>query len=202
MTHQIGSTGSAGYTYTPRAFSSLNGTSQRTAFSDTASTASSSTSSNGQAVSQSDLATAFQQFAAQLQAALLQIQGGNSATGQSSAAGNSPPDAEERFADLDTDGNGTVSRDEFVAGRPDDVGEDQAGALFDRIAAENDNATELSAEQLRPKGPPPGQNAQSTASSSESATAGELLDQLLAAIGAYRNTAFNATAASRSSVSA
>ncbi|MBI5163596.1 MAG: EF-hand domain-containing protein [Magnetospirillum sp.] len=201
MTHQIGSTGSAGYTYTPRAFSSVNGASQRSPLSDTAASATggSKTSSASQSLSQSDLATAFQQFAAQLQAALLQVQGGLSATGPSSGSGDPPPDATERFAELDTDGSGAVSRDEFVAGRPDDVSEDQAESLFDRIAAENDNATELTAEQLRPQGPPPGQTA---ASSTASATAGELLDQLLAAIGAYRNTAFNATAASRSSVSA
>ncbi|MGO7159467.1 EF-hand domain-containing protein [Rhizobium johnstonii] len=67
------------------------------------------------------------------------------------------------LSDLDTDGDGSISKDEFVAGRPFDVTEDQAGTLFDSFDSEGlgslsvDALTEaMSAEQSqRSEGPPP-----------------------------------------------
>ncbi|MBY5322850.1 EF-hand domain-containing protein [Rhizobium leguminosarum] len=67
------------------------------------------------------------------------------------------------LSDLDTDGDGSISKDEFVAGRPFDVTEDQAGTLFDSFDSEGagslsvDELTEaMSAEQSqRSEGPPP-----------------------------------------------
>lgn len=67
------------------------------------------------------------------------------------------------LSDLDTDGDGSISKDEFVAGRPSDVTEDQAGTLFDSFDSEGagslsvDELTEaMSAEQSqRSEGPPP-----------------------------------------------
>ncbi|MBB4506917.1 EF-hand domain-containing protein [Rhizobium leguminosarum] len=67
------------------------------------------------------------------------------------------------LSDLDTDGDGSISKDEFVAGRPSDVTEDQAGTLFDSFDSEGagslsvDALTEaISAEQSqRSEGPPP-----------------------------------------------
>ncbi|MGO8245410.1 EF-hand domain-containing protein [Rhizobium leguminosarum] len=67
------------------------------------------------------------------------------------------------LSDLDTDGDGSISKDEFVAGRPSDVTEDQAGTLFDSFDSEGagslsvDALTEaMSAEQSqRSEGPPP-----------------------------------------------
>ncbi|MGO7718725.1 EF-hand domain-containing protein, partial [Rhizobium johnstonii] len=66
------------------------------------------------------------------------------------------------LSDLDTDGDGSISKDEFVAGRPSDVTEDQAGTLFDSFDREGvgslsvDALTEaMSAEQSqRSEGPP------------------------------------------------
>lgn len=103
------------------------------------------------ALSQSDLATAFQQMAASMQAGMIQAQAGNMGGGER-------PDASELFAKLDSDGDGSVSREEFVAGRPDEVSEEQASAFFDKIAGENtdsiDQQSFVAAMQKPP--PPPG----------------------------------------------
>lgn len=104
------------------------------------------------ALSQSDLATAFQQMAASMQAGMIQAQAGNM------GGGGDRPDASELFAKLDTDGDGSVSREEFVSGRPDEVSEEQASAFFDKIAGENtdsiDQQSFVAAMQKPP--PPPG----------------------------------------------
>ena len=83
------------------------------------------------ALSQSDLATAFQQMAASMQAGMIQAQAG------AMGGGGERADASELFAKLDSDGDGSVSREEFVAGRPDEVSEEQASAFFDKIASKN-----------------------------------------------------------------
>ncbi|WP_334545716.1 EF-hand domain-containing protein [Rhizobium leguminosarum] len=78
-----------------------------------------------------------------------------------------PPSDDDDLAsllsDLDTDGDGLVSKAEFVASRPSDVSEEQAGTLFDSFDSEGsgslsvDTLTEaMSAQQSeRPEGPPP-----------------------------------------------
>ncbi|MGR9138644.1 EF-hand domain-containing protein (plasmid) [Rhizobium leguminosarum] len=78
-----------------------------------------------------------------------------------------PPSDDDDLAsllsDLDTDGDGLVSKAEFVASRPSDVSEEQAGTLFDSFDSEGsgslsvDALTEaMSAQQSeRPEGPPP-----------------------------------------------
>ncbi|EME68587.1 suppressor protein SRP40 [Paramagnetospirillum caucaseum] len=79
-----------------------------------------------------------------------------------SGAGQKGPDAAELFAKLDGDGDGTVTRDEFVAGRPDDVSEEQATAFYDKIAEDSggDADVGLTQEQfatgLQNAGPPAG----------------------------------------------
>ncbi|WP_434713954.1 EF-hand domain-containing protein (plasmid) [Rhizobium sp. YTUHZ045] len=81
-----------------------------------------------------------------------------------------PPGDDDQLAsmlsDLDTDGDGLVSKAEFVAGRPSDVSEDQAGTLFDSFDSEGagslsvDALTEaMSAQQPgHPQGPPPSED--------------------------------------------
>ena len=91
------------------------------------------------ALSESDLASAFQQLSSVAQSLLIQLQGGP----QGPSSGGFGADL---LAKLDTDGDGKVSRDEFVAGRPDGASEDQAGALFDQIAGNNTGA--LTQQQL------------------------------------------------------
>ncbi|KAF0223265.1 MAG: hypothetical protein FD176_2084 [Rhodospirillaceae bacterium] len=104
------------------------------------------------ALSQSDLATAFQQMATSMQAGMIQAQ----AQAGSMGGGGERPDASELFAKLDTDGDGSVSREEFVSGRPDDVSEEQASAFFDKIAGEDtDSIDQQSFVAAMQKPPPP-----------------------------------------------
>jgi hypothetical protein len=60
------------------------------------------------------------------------------------------PDPSELFGKLDSDGDGKVTRDEFVASRPDDVSEEDAGKFYDKIAENSggDGAKGLSQEQF------------------------------------------------------
>ena len=107
------------------------------------------------ALSQTDLATAFQQMAASMQAGMIQAQ---AASMGGDMDGGEPPDAADLFEKLDTDGDGAVSREEFVAGRPDDVSEEQASGLFDKLFGEDagsvDSETFVAGMQQPP--PPPG----------------------------------------------
>lgn len=66
----------------------------------------------------------------------------------------------ELFQKLDTNSDGSVTKDEFVAGRPDDVSESDASALFDKLDTEQTGALdEQSFKEAMlangPKGPPP-----------------------------------------------
>lgn len=73
------------------------------------------------------------------------------------------PDPAELFTKLDSDGDGKLTRDEFVAGRPEGASEDQAGQMYDSLAGGNSGG--LSVDQftkgmqsMQPPagGPPPG----------------------------------------------
>lgn len=139
-------------------------------------------SSGSGSLGQDSFTSAFGQMSGGMQSVLLQAQ----ESGQSGHGG--PPDPEQMFEDLDSDGSGTVTRDEFVAGRPDDVSEDQAGAFFDKIAsaAGANSSSGLSQDQLAsgldalgpPPPPPPGDD--STSASDSTDTENQLLEQLLA----------------------
>lgn len=144
-------------------------------------------SSGSGSLGQSDLVSAFQQMSSAMQGVLLQAQ----ESGQSGRGGGpgGPPDAEQMAEDLDSDGDGTVTRDEFVAGRPDDVSESDAGAFFDKIASAagvEDTSSGLSTDQLAsglqamgpPPGPPPSDSGE-TSETSDTTTEDQLLQQLL-----------------------
>jgi Ca2+-binding EF-hand superfamily protein len=128
--------------------------------------------------------SAFGQMSGGMQSVLLQAQ-------ESGQRGGGQPDAAKMLEDLDSDGDGTVTRSEFVAGRPKDVSEDQAGAFFDKIAsaAGADSSSGLGQDQLAsgldalgpPPPPPPGGDSSSTSDSTDSTdTENQLLQQLLA----------------------
>lgn len=82
-----------------------------------------------------------------------------SATGMQGARGpQGKPDPTELFSKLDANGDGTLTEEEFVAGRPDDVSEEQAQAFYEQLAGTNTSG--LSADQFvnamasnRPEGP-------------------------------------------------
>lgn len=125
-------------------------------------------SSQSGAMSVSDMASAFQQMSSLMQATMLQAQEASATQAQ---AGQRGPDAAGMFTKLDSDGDGAITKDEFLAGKPDDVSDEQAASLWSQISGDNgDSLTQeqfvsgmQSAEQSRqagrsgpPPGPPPG----------------------------------------------
>lgn len=101
---------------------------------------------DGEEFSVTDLASLFQQMATLLQA---QEQGDSAAT--------PPQNAEDLFSTLDTDGNGSVSREEFVTGRPDDMSEEDADALYSSVVGEDGDSMSLDQlSAMMPPPPPPG----------------------------------------------
>jgi hypothetical protein len=79
--------------------------------------------------------------------------------------GKGGPDPSELFSKLDSDGDGTLTETEFVAGRPDGASEDQARQLYAKIAEAGggDASSGLTQDQFStgfaataPSGPPPG----------------------------------------------
>ncbi|EJT02105.1 EF-hand domain-containing protein [Rhizobium sp. CCGE 510] len=87
----------------------------------------------------------------------------NGLTGQSGSSQDQDGGAGMDVAQLDSDGDGYVSKAEFVAARPSDVTVDRAGTLFDSFDSEGtgslsvDALTEAMSSQSsqRPGGPPP-----------------------------------------------
>lgn len=77
-------------------------------------------------------------FSGNLASMLLQMQQNSQSSGSASAdgsSGESPMD--QLFASLDTDKDGKVSQDEFVAGRPKDMSESDAENLFKSLDTQN-----------------------------------------------------------------
>lgn len=163
-------------------------------------------------MSSADLQSAFQQMGSAMQSMLIQAQASQSA---SDGPPPPPPDPAELFATLDSNGDGTVSRDEFVAGKPQDASSDQANAFFDKISGGNgDSLTKdqfvsgmkaaephhrhHQAEQSQAQSETQSESLSQT--QSQSGTPGQLLDELLAALkGADTNASATAQTAGASS---
>ena len=136
---------------------------------------------------------------------------------QSGSASSAQPDTSKMFAKLDSNGDGTVSQSEFLAGKPKGVSDDQASALWSKIS---NGSTSVTKDQfisgMKNAGPPdqsststattsdPGQvldqllSSQSSSSGSTTATdslttaqsdAAQMLDQFIRAVSSYQNTA-------------
>lgn len=121
----------------------------------------------------------------------------------SSQSGSTPSDASQRFSDLfariDTDADGSVSKDEFVSNRPMGVSEDQANEMWSKLDASGAGSlTEAQfvsamSSQGSPAGPPPGESVgegnasvlSSTSNTSNITASDELVQALLAAIDKY-----------------
>lgn len=110
----------------------------------------------------------------------------------------------ELFSKIDTDGNGSVSQDEFLSNRPQDVSKDQATQMWNQLDTGNnkslteDQFVSAMANQGPPPGPPPGEfgtltlnasdsstTASSPSSSSKTSATDELVNVLLKAIKEY-----------------
>ena len=147
---------------------------------------STSSSSSSSTASTTDPGQLLDQLLASLQSI---AQSGNGSGQASSTQG--PPDPSKLFAQLDTNGDGTVNRSEFVAGRPQGMSADQAGGLYDKIA--NGSTSGLTESQfasgLQNAGDPSSPSASASSSSSTASTTdpGQLLDQLLASLQSNEN---------------
>ncbi|TXI05446.1 MAG: EF-hand domain-containing protein [Rhizobium sp.] len=86
-------------------------------------------------------------FSGNLASMLLQMQQNSQANGSDSTDGSSDGSPmDQLFASLDTDQDGKVSQDEFVAGRPTDMSESDAENLFKSL--DTQNAGSLTKDQL------------------------------------------------------
>ena len=92
------------------------------------------------------------------------------------AQGGDKPDAAEMFKKLDSNGDGKLTKDEFVAGKPDNLTSDQAGALYDSLAQgktdglTQDQFTSAMASQKPPSGGGGGGDSGGGSSSASSST--------------------------------
>ncbi|MFH1034111.1 MAG: EF-hand domain-containing protein [Pseudomonadota bacterium] len=75
-----------------------------------------------------------------------------------SASGGGAPDSSEMFDSLDTNQDGIVSQEEFLAGRPDDVSQEQAQNMWSKLDSEGTGGLSQSQfeEAMQNMGPPPG----------------------------------------------
>jgi Ca2+-binding EF-hand superfamily protein len=87
---------------------------------------------------------------------MLMSQQGGMSFGGDMGGSNGMPSASDLYADMDADGDGSVTQAEFVAVRPDGMSEDDATALYATIDTEG--AGSITEEQFADsmKGPPPG----------------------------------------------
>lgn len=130
-----------------------------------------------------------------------------------------PPSSADMFADIDADGDGSVTQAEFVAARPDDVSEEQATAFFASLDTESTGS--LTEEQFTagmeaqgPGGPPRGMmpappqdgttidSADTSADSAVDTTtaAQDILYQLLSIIQAYQENSAQAESETQADV--
>jgi Ca2+-binding EF-hand superfamily protein len=147
--------------------------------SETDSTSSTSSSSSTEATDSTD---------ALVQAVLAAIEKYSSSSVSSTMQDSSSSDEDgqslsDLFNKIDSDGDGSVSKDEFISSRPEDVSEEQADEMWSSLDTESAGSlTEsqfLSAMESRkpPQGPPPGdfdpREGSDSESSSDSSTAAD-----------------------------
>lgn len=133
------------------------------------------------ALSETDLMSAFQQMGPPMQSVLLQAQ---AQSGTDDGEDQGPPDPAQLFATLDTDGDGTITKDEFVAGKPSQMSDEDAQSFFDKISG--DNGDSLTQEQfvsgMQNAGPPDGPHGPPPPQQADDSDTDQTLDQLLAAL--------------------
>jgi Ca2+-binding EF-hand superfamily protein len=87
---------------------------------------------------------------------MLMSQQGGMSFGGDMGGSNGMPSASDLYADMDTDGDGSVTQAEFTAARPDDMSEDDAKGLYATIDTKGTGS--ITEEQFADsmKAPPPG----------------------------------------------
>lgn len=133
--------------------------------------------------------SAADKFSIDLPSMLLQLQEQESAQGADDSSGSS---SDSVFSGLDSDGDGKVTLDEFVAGRPKDMNEDDATALFKSLDTEESGylTKDSFAEGLDALGESNLSVADILGNADDNDTSGEetFADELAAAMQMYLNT--------------
>jgi Ca2+-binding EF-hand superfamily protein len=134
--------------------------------------------------------SAADKFSINLSTMLLQLQQHESAQGADDSSGSS---SESVFSSLDSDGDGKVTLDEFVAGRPKDMSEDDATALFKSLDTEESGylTKDSFAEGLDALGESNSSVADILGNADDKKSSGEettFADEMAAAIQMYLNT--------------
>ncbi|MFH0728277.1 MAG: EF-hand domain-containing protein [Pseudomonadota bacterium] len=120
----------------------------------------------------------------------------------SQVPGKQQRNGEDLFEKIDTNSDESVSADEFISNRPEDVTEDQAKQLWSMLDASNNGSLTRSQfvsameSQPPPPGPPPAGGSSDIASATDSSASSndavsasdELMEALLAAIKQYSST--------------
>jgi Ca2+-binding EF-hand superfamily protein len=92
--------------------------------------------------------------------------------------GGPPPDVSEKFNQIDADNNGSITQEEFLASRPNEVTEEMASEMWSRLnseGAESLTQKEFS-EAMAAQGPPPGGGPRASGEESARNLADILLD--------------------------
>lgn len=119
----------------------------------------------------------------------------NYAEHSSNESSKTPSDASQRFSDLfaklDTNADGSVSKDEFVSNRPRGVSEELASDMWSRLDTSGSGSlteaqfvSAMSTQEL-PLGPPPAESLKTTDSSTTPTASNELVQALLEAVRNY-----------------
>lgn len=168
-------------------------------------------SSGSGSMSLADLSTAFQQMSSIMQATMVQTQesaasgqGGGNVLGLGLGRGHGAPDPAQMFAALDANGDSSLTQQEFLAGKPDEVSTEQAKAMWSDIAGDNtdgltrDQFVEAMTNSGPSRTPPDALNV-------EDGTVDNRLQQLMTVLDTYRSSmraSTNPTLAATSRVSA
>jgi Ca2+-binding EF-hand superfamily protein len=136
--------------------------------------------------------SATDKFSDSLAGMLLQMQesGGSQSASASTGASSDQSPIDQLFASMDTNGDGKVTSDEFISGRPKDMSEDQAKTLFDSLDTQGSGSLDKDqfAEGLGILSSTAEPDGSSTDGSSGQDPVDAFLSEIEAAMTAYQNT--------------
>ncbi|MDP2698605.1 hypothetical protein [Thalassospira sp.] len=143
-------------------------------------TSSGTTSSSDTTIAADTALTSTEQLSETLKAALLALQ--ESDSGSATDSDSESSFAKDMFASLDTDADGTLTKEEFLAGKPDDVSDEQAENLWSQIAGSDarsmDEASFTTAMSATPAPPASSDDSSSTSGGGSSSSSSENYDPL------------------------
>ncbi|MFH1804224.1 MAG: hypothetical protein ABID63_04970 [Pseudomonadota bacterium] len=138
------------------------------AFDSNTSSGTTSSTDSGTTTAADTALNATEQLSETLKAALLALQESDSGSTTDSDSDSVSSFVKDMFASLDTDADGTLTKEEFLAGKPDDVSDEQAENLWSQIAGSDaqsvDEASFTTAMSAPPAPPASSDDSSSSAS--------------------------------------